>query len=252
LGKLIALYYTRLEKYLLNQSDHIVLIAKDFEPVIKKWTYTTSISVIENWAPLDEIKPHPKNNPWSISQGFNDKFCFMYSGTLGLKHNPTLLLELAKHYQHDKNIIIAIISEGIGAEWLQREARHLGLANLRFYDYVDYEKLPTVLSSADVLLAILEKNAGSFCVPSKVLSYHCIGRPLLLSVPKENLASEIVISSNSGLVVKPDDYIGFCSCADRLKTDSQLRYKMGQNAFNFARCEFDIDKKCDSFIRIFR
>lgn len=252
LGRLIALYYTRLEKYLLNRSDHIVLISHDFKPIIKKWVRKTSISVVENWAPLDEIRPHPKTNPWSVSQGFNDKFCFMYSGTLGLKHNPTLLLELARHYQHDENVVIAIISEGIGAEWLQREASLLGLTNLRFYNYFDYNELPTVLSSADVLLAILEKTAGNFCVPSKVLSYHCIGRPLLLSVPKENLASRIVISSHSGLVVEPDDDNGFCACADLLKTDSQMRYQMGQNALSFARHEFDINKKCDSFIRILR
>ena len=252
LGRLIALYYTRLEKYLLNQSDHIVLISHDFKPIIKEWVRKTSISVVENWAPLDEIRPNPKSNPWSISQGFSDKFCFMYSGTLGLKHNPTLLLELARHYRHDENVVIAIVSEGIGAEWLQREASLLGLTNLRFYNYFNYNELPTVLSSADVLLAILEKNAGNFCVPSKVLSYHCIGRPLLLSVPKENLASRIVISSHSGLVVEPDDANGFCACADLLKTDGQMRYQMGQNAFNFARHAFDIDKKCDSFIRIFR
>ena len=55
-----------------------------------------------------------------------------------------------------------------------------------------YEVLPEVLASADVLLAILEPEAGVFSVPSKVLSYHCAGRPILAAIPAENLAARII------------------------------------------------------------
>ena len=252
LGALLSLYYVFLEKRLLRDSDHIVLISKDFRPIIHDWTHRKDITIIENWAPLDEIQPQPKENPWAVSQGIADKFCFMYSGTLGMKHNPALLLQLAMHYRHDKHVVIVIISEGIGADWLKREAIDKHLKNIQFYNFFDYAQLPLVLSSADVLIAILDKMAGVFSVPSKVLSYHCIGRPLLLSVPKENLASKIVVHSHSGFVVDPDDIAGFCACADRLKTNAQLRNEMGSNALQYAKQTFDIDKKCDSFIRIMR
>ena len=252
LGALLSFYYVFLEKRLLRASDHIILIANDFKPIIRDWTHRKDITIVENWAPLDEIQPQPKKNPWAVSQGIADKFCLLYSGTLGMKHNPALLLELAIHYRHDERVVIIIVSEGPGADWLKQEAIQRNLKNLRFYDFFDYAQLPFVLSSADVLIAILDKMAGVFSVPSKVLSYHCIGRPLLLSVPQKNLASKIVVSAQSGFVVDPDDIAGFCTCADRLKADAQLRDEMGSNALQYAKRTFDIDKKCDSFIRIMR
>ena len=76
--------------------------------------------------------------------------------------------------------------------------------------------LPDVLGSADVLVAILEADAGVFSVPSKVLSYFCAGRPVLLAVPRENLAAKIVVESGAGLVVEPSDVAGFCRAAQQL------------------------------------
>ena len=73
-----------------------------------------------------------------------------------------------------------------------------------------FESLPDVLGSADVLVAILEPDAGVFCVPSKVLSYLCAGRPVLLAVPLENLVSRIVKNEGAGLGVDPLDVDGFC------------------------------------------
>ena len=64
-----------------------------------------------------------------------------------------------------------------------------------------------------MLVAILEADAGVFSVPSKVLSYLCAGRPLLLAVPKENLAAKIVVECGAGLVVEPSDLAGFCAAA---------------------------------------
>jgi colanic acid biosynthesis glycosyl transferase WcaI len=176
IGGLIASYYKIIEKQLLENSDQIVVISEDFKKIIEKWINNNNLTVIENWAPIDEIRPQPKKNHWSISRGISEKFCFLYSGTLGMKHNPDVLLQLARQYKNDIDTIIVIISEGPGSEWLKIAVAKERLSNVRFFNYVDFEELPFVLSSADVLIAILEKDAGAYCVPSKVLTYHCIGQ----------------------------------------------------------------------------
>ncbi len=103
-----------------------------------------------------------------------------------------------------------------------------------------FEALPDVLGSADVLVAILEADAGVFSVPSKVLSYFCAGRPVLLAVPKENLAAKIVEQSHAGLVVGPTEIGAFCSAARRLIDSPQLREQAGQAARRYAEKHFDI------------
>lgn len=251
-GVFIAWYYKILEKWLLNNSDQIVVISEDFKRIIEKWTTNKNITVIENWAPLDEMRPQPKKNHWSISHGISEKFCFLYSGTLGMKHNPNVLLHLAKQYRNNKDTIIVIISEGFGIEWLKAEVSRENLKNVRFFNYLDFELLSFALSSADVLIAILEKDAGAYCVPSKVLTYHCIGTPMLLSVPKENLVSRIVKNNTSGLVTESGDVDAFCRSADKLKNDTRLRIEMGNNARNYAENTYNIDTICNSFISCFK
>ena len=55
-----------------------------------------------------------------------------------------------------------------------------------------------MLASATVLIGILEEDAGVFSVPSKVLSYLCAGRPIVLCAPAENLASRTLLEAEAG------------------------------------------------------
>jgi colanic acid biosynthesis glycosyl transferase WcaI len=252
IGNLFSLYYRNLEKSLLKSSDHVVVISDDFKKIIKKWINYTKITVIENWAPLEQIQPQSKRNYWSITNEISDKFCFLYAGTLGFKHNPEILIKLAKQYRNNNDIVIVIISEGIGEKWLKAEALKEKLNNVKFFNYLDFEHLPYALSSADVLIGILDSAAGKYCVPSKVLTYHCIGKPILLSVPSENLIAKIVKKQKSGFVIAPLDFDGFCRAAEKLKNQKNMRIQMGNNAIKYAKAAFNIDNKCNSFIKLFR
>jgi glycosyltransferase involved in cell wall biosynthesis len=252
IGIFISLYYRIIEKSLLKNSDQIVVISEDFKRVFETWTKNKNISVIENWAPLDELNPKPKNNYWSISNGISNKFCFLYSGTLGMKHNPDILLKLAKYYRNIDDVAIVIISEGIGKEWLKAEVLKEKLKNIKFFNYIEFKLFPYALSSADVLMAILEKDASKYSVPSKVLTYHCIGKPLLLSIPKDNHDSRIVKKYNTGFVSDSGDAEEFIRSAERLRMDKKLRDAMGKNAKMYAQNAFDIDNICTSFINVFK
>ena len=51
--------------------------------------------------------------------------------------------------------------------------------------YQPFGRLSEVLASADVLVALLESDAGAYSVPSKVLTYLAAGRPILGAIPAE-------------------------------------------------------------------
>ena len=248
LGHLIGIYYTRLERSLLRKSDAVVLIAEDFRSAIKDWRIPAQkIHVIENWAPLKEVPMLPKQNPWAIEQGLDSSFNLVYSGSLGMKHNPDLLLQLALSFQSRSDVRVVLVSEGAGAEWLKRKAVDHNLDNLTVLPFQAYEKVPQVLASADVLVAVLESSAGIFSVPSKILSYLCSGRPLLLSVPEDNLAAKKVVSAKAGLVASPYDTPAFIAAAHRLRDDEKLRHQSGCNARAYAESQFDIERITTQF-----
>jgi putative colanic acid biosynthesis glycosyltransferase WcaI len=203
--------------------------------------------VIENWAPLDELPALPRDNEWAREHGLVDRFVFLYSGTLGFKHDPSLLLELARWAGADESVV-AVVSEGPGSDWLAREgASEPGLLLL---PYQPYERLPEVLASADVLLALLEPEAGAFSVPSKVLTYLCAARPLLVAMPGENLAARIVERSGGGIVVSPQPVDALVAAAARLRSDKGLRTDLGRRARSYAEAAFDPEAVADRFERV--
>jgi len=251
LGKFIGRYYYKYEQTLLRRSDEIVIITDDFYPMIRSvGIQEKKIHVIENWAPLEEMPVKQKSNQWSEQHKLEKKFCFLYSGTLGMKHNPELLSNLALAFKENQEVVIVVISEGIGAEYLKRNKEESGLTNLLLLPFQQFEDMPEVLASGDVLLAILEPDAGVFAVPSKVLTYLCANRPLLLSVPLENLASRIVNEYKAGLTVSPSNHVGFIEEANRLFQDGKLREDLSENGRMYAEKTFDIEKITDKFEKL--
>jgi glycosyltransferase involved in cell wall biosynthesis len=251
IGRLIGLYQIKLEKNILKQSNAIILIADEFKPVVTGWGINDQyIKVIPNWAPLENIPVKPKINPWSIKHGVAEKFCILYTGGLGLKHNPDLLLKLASHHMNNKNIHVLIVAEGPGATWLQEQKEIHHLQNLTILGYQPFNKMADVLASGDILTAILQPSAGSFSVPSKVLAYLCAERSILLAIPGENLAAKIITSNNAGSVVPPDDIDAFLAKTDLLYHNPDIRNKNAKNGRMYAEANFAIQDIGDRFEEI--
>jgi glycosyltransferase involved in cell wall biosynthesis len=227
------------------------VISDDFKQLFKSWGIESDrITNIPNWASIEQIHPVDKNNSWSRRFLPNDGFIFMYTGTLGMKHNPEHLYRLAMHYRDNSRAYVVVISEGPGADWLlQRKSQH-GLENLLIFPFQPYERLTEAMGAADVLIALLSLDAGAFSVPSKVLSYLCAQRPVLLAVPQENLAAKIVRRHHSGLVVPADDLDAFISAAEKLFSDPILREQFGKNGREYAEKNFGITEIGDRFENI--
>jgi glycosyltransferase involved in cell wall biosynthesis len=207
--------------------------------------------VIENWTPLDDVSPQPKDNPWSRDHGLADKFVFLCAGTLGLKHNPAHLANLARAFSDDAEVRVVVVSQGPGRTHLEQIKAREGLDNLILLDYQAFDRLSQVLSAADVSVLLLEAYAGILSVPSKVYSYLCVGRPIVGALPTTNLACRIVERENAGLCVAPNDEAGFIAAARRLRADPALRAALVERQRPYARHAFDIDRIGARFTALF-
>jgi putative colanic acid biosynthesis glycosyltransferase WcaI len=237
-----------LERRLLRRSDGVVVISEDFVPLLRRWGVDESrTAVIENWAPLDRLPALPRANSWASEHDLADRQVFLYAGTLGFKHDPSLLLDLAR-WARSRDALVVVVSEGPGADWLARHAA--AEPALRLLPYQPYERLPEVLASGDVLLALLDPEAGSFSVPSKVLTYLCAQRPLLVSVGRENLAARVVERSGGGLVVPPADAPSLLAAAEQLRADPERREELGRRARAYAEASFRLEPIAAAFEQV--
>jgi len=248
LGKVIGFYYQQLEKRMLRKSQGVILISEHFLPLMARWGVPKEkTAVIPNWAPLDQIPPQPHDNSWSEKVGLSQTFNFLYTGVLGLKHDPAIFLSLAEHFAGVEDVRVVVVSKGERFEWLKSEGERRGLKNLILLDFQPTEVYPQVLGSADVLVSILSPDAGEYSVPSKVLSYLCAQRPILLSVPLDNLASRIVLNANAGLVAAPGDNKGFLEKAQELYKNPEMRYDFSRSGREYAEEAFDIARIYQKF-----
>jgi glycosyltransferase involved in cell wall biosynthesis len=175
----------------------------------------------------------------------------LYSGTLGLKHNPTLLVSLArKVLDRGQPVRLVVVNTGLAQEIIRRAAREADVP-VTLLPFQPYERLSEVLGTGDVLVVLLEREAGAFSVPSKTLSYLCAGRPILGLMPRENRAAAL-IQEAGGLVLPPDDE-ALDTAAEWLVatySDAEERERMGEASRQLAEREFALAGCADRFERI--
>lgn len=251
-GALAGGYYRFLEGRQLRGAAGVVAITEDFAPIMKRefGVDRNRITTIPNWAPLESVPVRPKRNAWSEAHGLADRFVYLYTGTLGLKHNPALLLELARRHRHNDSVRVVVVSEGLGADWLREQTAADPLPGLVQMSYQDFSVMPEVLASGDVLVGVLEEEAGVFSVPSKILTYLCAERPILLAAPSVNLATRLVARERVGMTCAPTDVEGFLDAADHLRTQAGLGSVMGRRGRAYAEKSFQIDTITDQFERV--
>lgn len=207
LGKLVGYFFYRLERKCLLLSDEVISISKSFNTIIEAWGIEKNkIVYFENWAQINEIPLIPRENFFSEKYHLQNSFNIIYTGSLGMKQNPEILLDLAKYYHKKKSFVkIIVVASGDGLDYLKKKNDNLNLNNLICLPLQPYIDLPKVLASSDLLIATLNEDAGDYCVPSKVLTYYCAGKASLLIMPTHNQAAKFTLDNDFGIVFSPND-----------------------------------------------
>jgi colanic acid biosynthesis glycosyl transferase WcaI len=254
-GAWIGRVAERVERRIARRSGAVVAISPTFLDRLAEWGVVDKAVVVSNWAPLAELPAcdadGDRAGAWRARHGLQGHPVVLYSGTLGLKHDPSILASLAERLaETHPSARVVVISEGKGREWLESWKREQGggAANLVLLDFQPYADLPAVMGSADVLMAVLEPDASRFSVPSKVLTYLCAGRAIVGVLPPENSVAEILLTHGAGLVVGRDEA---ASEVARLLDDEACRSTMGRAGRRYAEEAFCPETAADRFVEVF-
>ena len=218
----IASMFELLERAVSSRSDHMVVITPEFRDILCRWNVPESkISVVENWAALEEMPQKPHENEWSRGQKLGSTPVLLYSGTLGMKHRPDLLYRLAEHMQQECTVVV--ITDGIGSEYLQGMP---ALKNLRILPFQAYEKLPEAPAAPMCCWPRWRQRRDSSQCPPRLT--HSRWLSILLCRPRENLSASIIERSGAGLVVDPNDLAACIEAAKKLIRDANFREHLGK------------------------
>ncbi|MET1062688.1 MAG: glycosyltransferase family 4 protein [Aeromicrobium sp.] len=239
------------ERWSSRRARAVVAISASVAEVHQQWGTGHKTTVIPNWAPLDEIVPVERKNDWSVEHRLDDTLTLLYSGNLGLKHDPALLVRLARGViDAGRDVRLVVVNDGPAAELLRTESARLDVP-LTLLPYQPYERLSEVLSTGDLLVVLLEQDAGAFSVPSKTLSYLSAGRPVLGLMPAENLAAELIERAGGGVwAPRADTVPAAAAWAAELLGDPERLQTLGAASRALAEEEFGLPGLADSFERI--
>lgn len=252
-GRMLGSTFVKLEKHLMQKSNHVILFSDNFIKTIKHWNLSNKLTTsLPLWAPSNDIPLRSKDNAWTRERGLAHTTNLLYAGTLGVSHSPTHFVSLSKNLASLQDVRIIVVSQGPSVRYLESEKRKYNLDNLILLAHEPFIRLPDMLGAADVLLVVLNEDAAGHSAPSKIMTHFCAGRPQLAIMPPENSIAQTIMESGAGTVVHPSDSEAIILAAKGLIGDLEARRRMGRNARCYAETGPKIQQVGEIFESILR
>jgi colanic acid biosynthesis glycosyl transferase WcaI len=215
-----------LERFCYERADAVTVLSEELrENVARKTSKPGKVKVITNFVDTDWISPGTRHNAYREEHGLDGKTVVMYAGNVGLSQSLELVLDAARALASDKDVCFVVNGQGSARSRLEAAAR--SLPNVCFVDMQPVQRLPELLSAADIHLVPLKRGLARSSVPSKTYSILASGRALVASVDRASEVARLVERSGGGVVVPPEDSGAFVAAVANLVSDERLRLRMG-------------------------
>lgn len=223
--------------YLYKKADLIIVVSKAFKDEISQYGILPSkIEVITNGVDLDFFKPAEfKQKRRILDVNLSGQFVVGYIGTHGLAHDLLNIVEAADLLRHHKQISFLFVGSGASKTTIDLAIKQKNLKNVISIGRVEKKQIPEMLNLCDYSLVSL-KNEQVFktVIPSKIFESMGMGRPLLCVIPNGE-ASEIVVSSQCGVIVSPGQPEELAQAILKLSADNELMIKFSKNAIKSSK-----------------
>lgn len=188
-----------------SQANHLIVLGRDMADVlsqkVKRYSPQPKISIIENWADVENIEPHP------MPKG--SRVVLEYAGNIGRVQG---LDKVIKQLPNDIELHIY----GSGA--VEEDLKALKHPRVHFYGSYFRSQQNDVLSACHIAIVTLQEGMYGLGVPSKTYNILASGRPVLYFGPH---------NSEIDLLVR-EEHIGYCGWPQKWNMEELI--EMGKRA----------------------
>ncbi|MBK5277231.1 MAG: glycosyltransferase family 4 protein [Bacteroidia bacterium] len=139
-----------LERSIYKSAESIIALSPAIKTAIEKKIPGKSIHMIPNMADTEYFKPEPKLPYLEDKFVVKNKFVVSYIGAIGVANGLDYFIECANASRKaELPIQFLLCGDGALLERLKRNAKHLGLQNLSFIDFVNREGVQEVMKVTD-------------------------------------------------------------------------------------------------------
>lgn len=210
-----------------SKADQLIVLGRDMTSVlemkVKKESLKISngpkITIIENWADIDNIKPQP------FPEG---KIIIEYAGNIGRVQGLENVMD-----KLPDDVEFHIYGTGAMEEKLKSRKQE----NVFFHGPYFRSQQNTVLAACDIALVTLQDGMYGLGVPSKTYNILASGRPVLFLGPR-NSEIDLLVRENG---------IGYCDWPERW--DKETLIQMGKKARLLAETKYSESVILDKFLK---
>ncbi len=228
----------RLITAVFNSADRILVLSPQWASNVKRFTGNRNIEVLFNGVPVPKQVPDRSHNSGSPK--------LLFLGRLGWRKGIYDLLDALKKVAAAR-VDFKLIAAGDG-EMIEVAARaqELGLsAKIEVPGWIGDKDKAAHLGQADIF--VLPSHAEG--LPMGLLEAMAAGLPVVCT--SVGGMPTAVSDEVEGIIVSPGNVDALSIAVQRLLVDSELRLRMGRNAFERAKRDFDVRHSVDRLVSIY-
>lgn len=181
-GKIASLV-KKVESFFLRRFDAVSSISYSMlENAKRKGVDERKLLFFPNWADINFVHPNIDGSRFRSEFGFTEQDkIVLYAGNIGQKQGLEVVLEAAEKFQGETHVKFVLVGSGAYAETLKELVRQRKLENVFFKPLQPWERVPEMLSMADIHLVIQKKGAADAVLPSKLTNILSAGGHALVT-----------------------------------------------------------------------
>ena len=235
-----------LEKMILKFTDSAVVNSEAYKWYLEKNKYNKPIIFIPNSLTMKEFK--------ELEQVYNNTekdevFTVIYAGLIGLAQNVTSIVRVANHLRKVEGIKFKIIGTGVQRQKVLDLIEHYNLNNIEVCDPMPKYKVIKEISKSHVALVHLRKDSAfDLAIPGKLIDYMGIGIPIIAGI--EGYTASILVKSEAGIVVEPDNYIEMARSILYMYKNDSKRNEYSYKGQAYCKENFLLEENFYSYIKL--
>ena len=230
-------------------SDYIVTASVGQMQHIKARYPQKKIDVIPN---ASDLELFGKKSNDVLPDFIQEKKIFTHIGSLGLIHNTSYWIEVARILQthvEARDILLVFIGEGADREILEETKNSLGLKNLFFLGLKPKSELPAwVQRSCATLFATTSNPVQDTSSPNKIFDSFAASIPIVQT--STGWIKSLVKDYQCGVNVSLEDPNQAALELIRLANSPEICKQLGVNAFKLAKTKFNRDYLAEKYLSL--
>jgi colanic acid biosynthesis glycosyl transferase WcaI len=224
----------KLERFVYAKAKALAIISEGMAARIHaKNIPPDKICIIPNFVDINDFRPLPKVNHFSLQHGLRDKFVVSYAGNMGKPQGLDALLEAADIVRDMSQIHFLLMGDGSERTHLIEKAHHLQLPNITILPYQPYHLMAEAYAAADTSFVSQAPGTSSDGIPSKVYRIMACARPVIACTDLDSDLARLLVKAGGGVVVPSGDAKKLANAIQQAFLQRDVWHENGIKARNF-------------------